>query len=123
MIETHEIEAQKGLKRVAFLPQFGFFCIEPVLEIVETALFTACVRDENPVSMILIGPSGIAKSMMLTHYAAAEVRRSDSISSQGLFDLASTDHKNELKFLVIPDMNPTLSRKPTTVQRTIANLL
>jgi len=137
MIETHEIEAQKGLKRVEnepkrvekglkrvpFLPQFGLFCIEPVLEIVETALFTACVRDENPVSMILIGPSGIAKSMMLTHYAAAEVRRSDSISSQGLFDLASTDHKNELKFLVIPDMNPTLSRKPSTVQSTIASLL
>lgn len=101
----------------------GLFYVEPIQEIIETVIFTSCIRDESPVSIIIIGPSGIAKSMMLARYQNEALRLTDSISSQGLFDISIHDPKQEIKFLLIPDLNPTLSRKPTTVQSTIANLL
>lgn len=99
------------------------YCLELIQEVVETVIYTGWIRNENPVSIIIIGPSGIGKSMMLSRYQSDALRHTDSISSQGLFDISSHDPKNEVKFLLIPDMNPTLSRKPTTVQSTIANLL
>jgi len=50
--------------------------------------------------------------------------RTDSISSQGLYDIAKSDEANQhIKFLLIPDFNPTLSRKASTVDATLANLL
>jgi hypothetical protein len=99
------------------------YFIEPLQELIETVLHTACIRDENPISIICIGPSGIGKSMLLSRYLSPALTHSDSISSQGLFDIALRDPKNEIKFLILPDINPTLSRKPSTVQNTIANLL
>jgi hypothetical protein len=99
------------------------FFIEPIKEVIETVLYTACIRDERPCSIIIVGPSGVGKSMMLTRYKSDALHPTDSISSQGLFDIANRDVKNEKKFLLIPDINPTLSRKPTTVQATVANLL
>lgn len=101
----------------------GLYFLEPVLEIVETILYSACVESEIPVSMIMVAPSGVAKSMAIKHYASEALHPTDSISSQGLYDIAARDHKNETRFLMIPDMNPTLSRKAATVQSTIANLL
>jgi len=99
------------------------FFIEPVKEVIETVLYTACIRDERPCSIIIIGPSGIGKSMMLTRYVSDNLHPTDSITSQGLFDIANRDTKGEKKFLLIPDINPTLSRKPSTVQATVSNLL
>jgi len=101
----------------------GLFFLEPVLEIVETIIFTSCVDSEIPSSMIMVAPSGVAKSMAIKHYVSESLHPTDSISSQGLYDLAARDQKQEIRFLMIPDMNPTLSRKSATVQSTIANLL
>jgi len=101
----------------------NLYHIEQIQEVIETVIYTACIRDENPVSIIIVGPSGIGKSMMLSRYQSEALRPTDSISSQGLFDISLHDPKGEIKFLLIPDMNPTLSRKPATVQSTIANLL
>lgn len=101
----------------------GLFFLEPVLEIVETMLYTSCVESEIPGSMIMVAPSGVAKSMAIKRYLSESLHHTDSISSQGLYDIAARDHKQEVRFLMIPDMNPTLSRKAATVQSTIANLL
>lgn len=61
--------------------------------------------------------------MMLTRYSCPLFVRTDSVSSKGLYDLAKKDEQNTLRYLLIPDMNPTLSRKPSTVEATAANLL
>ncbi|MGH9967370.1 MAG: hypothetical protein ACREBG_06000 [Pyrinomonadaceae bacterium] len=89
----------------------------------ETALYTAAVRDEIPVSFILVGPSGAAKSKLLKVYQSPCIHISDSITSAGLWDIVQKDEKNEKKFLLIPDINPTLSRRSSTTQATIGNLL
>lgn len=99
------------------------FHVELLDEVIRTVLFSAWISEEVPVSILLIGPSGIGKSMMLTRYSCSAFTRTDSISSKGLYDLAKKDEKNVLRYLLIPDMNPTLSRKPTTVESTVANLL
>lgn len=99
--------------------------LEPIEEILETSLLTACVKNAIPISLILVSDSGVAKSKLLQrlHGDNGSIHKTDSFSSQGLFDLSQNDKKNDLKFLIAPDMNPTLSRKPSTVQSTIANLL
>lgn len=99
------------------------FLLESIEELLETALLTACVKNAIPISLILVSDSGVAKSKLLMRLKGEGIHHTDSFSSQGLFELTQADRKNEIKFLVAPDMNPTLSRKPTTVQSTISNLL
>lgn len=101
----------------------GLYHLEPLEEIIETILFTSCIREENPVSVIIVGPSGIGKSAALSRYDSKAILHTDSISSKGLYDIANSDKEKLLRFLIIPDMNPTLSRRPTTVQSALASLL
>lgn len=99
------------------------YLLEPIEEILETALYTASIRDAVPVSLILVSDSGVGKSKMIIRLQGEGIHATDSFTSQGLFELAQNDAKNVLRFLVTPDLNPTLSRKPSTVQSTVANLL
>ena len=99
------------------------FFLGPVREIIETVLFTGQITGEIPTSIMLVGPSGSAKSKLLSSYREPQIHSTDSITSMGLWDIASNDPKNEKKFILIPDMNPTLSRRSSTTQATIANLL
>jgi hypothetical protein len=100
------------------------FHIEALEEVIETIIYTGCISDEVPVSVIFIGESGLGKSKMLSRYQSPALRPTDSISSKGLYDIAVSDTmKNEIRFLLMPDINPTLSRRPSTVDATVANLL
>ena len=99
------------------------YCVEEIQKLLEVVFFTGWLKDENPVSLLLIGPSGTGKSKLICAKESPCFLRTDSISSNGLFDIAQRDHANTLKFLLIPDLNGTLSRRPTTVEATLANLL
>lgn len=101
----------------------GLYFLEPLSEIVETALYTAFIREEIPVSLIAVGPSGTAKSKLLKTFSSDAIHTTDSVTSQGLWDIVQRDSKNEKKFILIPDINPTLSRRTSTTQATIGNLL
>ena len=99
------------------------FCLEKLSEIVETILFTSSVRDESPVSVIIVGPSGSAKSKLIKLYQGPNIHVTDSITSQGLWEIVQRDPKNEKQFILIPDINPTLSRRTATAISTVSNLL
>src|SRR6266404_4853411 len=101
----------------------GLYHMEPLEEIIDTILFTSCIQGENPVSIIIVGPSGIGKSAAIVRYESKALLKTDSISSKGLYDIANQDKEKLLRFLMIPDMNPTLSRRSSTVQSVLANLL
>jgi hypothetical protein len=101
----------------------GLFFMERLAEIIETALHTACIRDEIPISLILVGPSGSAKSKLLRAFDCPQVHVTDSITSQGLWEIVQRDSKLEKQFILIPDINPTLSRRSSTTQATVGNLL
>jgi len=94
---------------------------EPLEQIIETVVNTS--KMGFPLSVILIGPSGCGKSSLICKYSGIGFCRTDSISSQGLYDICERDNKNEIKYIIIPDFNPTMSRKSSTVDGTLANLL
>lgn len=101
----------------------GVYHLEPLAEIIETAIYTASIRDEVPISLILVGPSGSAKSKLIRSYQCDHIHMTDSITSAGLFEIAQRDIKNEKKFIFMPDINPTLSRRTSTTTATVGNLL
>lgn len=99
------------------------YFLEPLCEIVETVLFSASIRDECPVSILIVGPSGSAKTKLIKSFQSDNIHQTDSVTSQGLWDIVQHDSKNDKKFIMIPDINPTLARKSATTQATIGNLL
>lgn len=97
--------------------------IQSLIDIFETTLFTCIVPNSAPLSMILVGPSGSAKSKLLKSYGGPFIHQTDSVTTSGLFELVQRDPKNDIKFIVIPDINPTMSRRASTVNSTVGNLL
>lgn len=99
------------------------YLLESVCEILLTVLYTSAVRDAVPVSLLLVAESGTAKSKLLEALTSDTIHRTDSFTSTGLFDIMKQDNANKLKWIVTPDLNPTLSRRQATVTSTVANLL
>lgn len=99
----------------------GLIGVQSLENIIQTIIYSATL--DFPLSTILIGPSGCGKSSIICQLGGPHFHRTDSVSSAGLFQVCQRDSKNELKFIVIPDFNPTLSRKNSTVDGTLANLL
>ena len=97
--------------------------LEPIEEIIDVAFGTARIRGAIPISLILVADSGGGKSKMLSRYAGDSIHVTQSFTSQGLFELMQHDSENKIRFLLTADLNPTLSRKPATVEATVANLL
>lgn len=97
---------------------------EPLIEIIETTLYSAYLSDTIPQSSILIGPSGGGKSKGIIQYKDTNgCHLTSDVTSSGLLELLGNDHAGKINFLVIPDFNVVLSHKASTLQLTIANLL
>ncbi len=101
----------------------NLFHLEAITEVIETCILSSFIAENVPVSIILVGPSGSAKSKILKRYGDPFIHHSDSVSQQGLIEILQRDPKNEKKMLIIPDMNPTLSRKHSTASGAVAGLL
>lgn len=99
------------------------YLLDGIQELLLTILYTAAVRDAVPVSLVLVADSGTAKSKMLQAIHGESVHQTDSFTSAGLFDLMKEDRDSKLRWIVTPDLNPTLSRRQATVTATVANLL
>jgi hypothetical protein len=99
------------------------YYLESIQEILLTCLYTSCVKGAVPVSAVLVGESGTAKSKLLQQLTGASIHQTDSFTSIGLFDITQRDKDNKLRWIITPDLNPTLSRKSSTVIATVSNLL
>jgi len=97
--------------------------LESIQDILCTTLYTACVGRAVPVSLLLVSDSGSAKSKLVKALTCENIHMTDSISSAGLFDLMAKDAQNKVRWITMQDFNPTLSRRPGTVNSTVANLL
>jgi hypothetical protein len=97
--------------------------LDSLQEVLLTILYTSSVREAVPVSAILVAESGTAKSKLLQALNGASIHHTDSVSSQGLFELMGRDTDGKISWIILPDMNPTLSRRPATVASLVANLL
>lgn len=99
------------------------YYLESIQEIMLTVLYTARVKGAVPVSVLLCAESGTAKTKMLQAITGICIHPTDSFTSNGLFDIMRNDQQNKLRWIVTPDLNPTLSRRPATVNATVSNLL
>lgn len=98
--------------------------LEPLAEIIETALFTAHLTGTIPISLIVVGPSGAGKSKMIMQYHSSNgCHLTNDVTSMGLLELLAADRDNKLTFMIIPDFNVVLSHRSSTLQLLIANLL
>lgn len=98
--------------------------LEPLLEIVETAIISSHLAATIPTSLILIGPSGAGKSKAIMQYKGTNgCHLTNDVTSMGLQDIFSNDPENKIRFLVVPDFNVVLSHRASTLQLTVANLL
>jgi hypothetical protein len=73
--------------------------------------------------LILVAPSGEAKSSLLKQHQGDCIHITDGFTQSGLWDIISSDKDNLIKYIIVPDINPTLSRQPKVVEAAIANLL
>jgi hypothetical protein len=97
---------------------------EQLTEILETAIFSACIEGALPVSMMLVGPSGVGKSKLVMQYQnSIGCHITTDITSMGLQELMAKDTKELIRFIVIPDFNIVLSHRRSTLNLTIGNLL
>lgn len=97
--------------------------VGPLDEIVETTLYTACLKDSVPISLILVGPPGSGKSKLILQYSASTLHKTNDITSQGLADIVGGDPQGLVRHIIIPDFNIVVSHKPTTSNLTVASLL
>jgi hypothetical protein len=73
---------------------------------------------------LLISLSGAGKSLLLNAYDNVPgIHRTDSFSASGIYSLCRDDPKNEIRHLLISDLNIPLSRKSSTVTMLIGTLI
>src|SRR5271157_1097144 len=98
--------------------------MEPLEEILETAIFSGYLTNAIPLSLMLVGPSGTAKSKVIMQYQSGlGCHITTDITSSGMQELLAKDSKEIIKFIIIPDFNIVLSHRHSTLQLTVANLL
>jgi hypothetical protein len=97
--------------------------IGPLQDIIETAFYTACLKNSVPLSLILVGPPGSGKSKLILQFQADSILVTNDITSQGLSDIVTGDPIGNVRHIIIPDFNIVVSHKPTTSNLTIASLL
>lgn len=105
-------------------PSEALIGLQPLEEILETAIFSAYLLHAIPISLMLVGPSGVAKSKVILQYRSGfGCHITTDVTSSGMQDLLARDNKEEIRFVIIPDFNIVLSHRHATLQLTIANLL
>ena len=101
--------------------------IEPIKKVIKAALASGKLKDEKPLSVMIIAPVESAKTLVLRRYclkAETCLYLSDATAhgvlkeSNQLKDFRS----GKLTHIVIPDLMPCLSRKQTTVTTLISFL-
>lgn len=101
--------------------------MEFILEILETAIATAFVKNCIPACVILIGPSGAGKSQALLLYGKQglipTIHCTDDLTSRGIEDIVSSDPANNISHLLCPDFNVPLSHRDSVVALTSAKLM
>jgi len=97
--------------------------VDRLQAIIETAFFTACLKNTVPISTILVGPPGSGKSKLILQYQNPSIHQTNDITSQGLAELVEDDKAGQIRHVVIPDFNIVVSHKASTTNLTVASLL
>jgi hypothetical protein len=95
----------------------------PILEIVETCIYTGKLADEKPVSLILVAEQESAKTEALKHFfGTTTLRFVSDLTSKGLDPYRSEIESGQLRHIVIMDLIRVVSHNKGVAIRTIQTL-
>ena len=98
--------------------------VDMIEEIIETVLTTSRIKESKPVSVILVGPSGCGKSEVIMEFCKAKTAYySNDLTTMEAMLVLQADKENKIRHFVLPDLNPTLSHKPTVTGLFLSKLL
>jgi len=96
---------------------------QPIQDIINCAIASSRLT-HIPLSILLVSLSGAGKSLLLNAYGKVPgVHRTDSFSAAGIYALCRDDPKNEIRHILVSDLNIPLSRKSSTVTMLIGTLV
>jgi len=92
-------------------------CLEQALRRVQ---ISAAIEGTRPLNVIIIGPSGGGKSLLLANCAASNAAMLMDFTSESLLRFCD---REKPKFIINPDLNIVVSHKPSVANLTVAALL
>lgn len=96
---------------------------KPLQEIINCVIASSRLT-HVPLSVLLVSLSGAGKSLLLNAYGKVPgVHRTDSFSASGIYSLCKEDTKNDIRHILVSDLNIPLSRKSSTVTMLIGTLV
>lgn len=101
----------------------SFVRLEPIIEIVRTAIWTGRVGDSRPVSVLLIAEQESAKTECLKHFAGTKTLKYISdITSKGLISYKNDITSGKMRHIVIMDLVRILSHGKGVSDRLVQTL-
>lgn len=103
--------------------QFDFIKLNPILEIIRAAIWTARLSDEKPVSIMLVAEQESAKTECLKYFrGTSTLHYVSDITSRGLKPYKSGIESGKLRHLVILDLVRIVSHGRNVSDRTLQTL-
>jgi len=110
-------------KRVKADKKEMFFKIAPILEIVESAIWTGRIHNEKPVSIILIAVQESCKTEALKYFrGTSTLSYIGDLTSRGLVSYRSDIQARKLRHIVLMDLVRIVSHGRGTSDRTMQTL-
>lgn len=101
----------------------SFIRLEPIIEIIRTAIWTGKVGDSRPVSILLIAEQESAKTEALKHFSGTKTLKYISdITSKGLVSYKNEITSGRLRHIVIMDLVRILSHGKGVSDRLVQTL-
>jgi hypothetical protein len=99
------------------------FKTEKIEKLIECALISGFVKDDVPLSIMLIAPPETAKTSILLGFDCYKTYETMDLSPKGIRDyIIPKLNSNEIHHIILPDLVKTISHKATTVMATISFL-
>lgn len=97
--------------------------LEPVLNIVQTAIYTGRLANDSPVSLCLVAESQSAKSQCLIYYSETKsLKLFSDITAKGLTNEVRAIESNQLRHIVLLDLHMIVSHNRYTTDRALLTL-
>ena len=104
-------------------PIVNFVRLEPILEIVRTAMWSGRLADEKPVSICLVAAQESAKTQSLLLYRDTEtVRYFSDLTTNGILALKSDLESKRVRHIVLTDLVKIVSHGRYVSERTIQTI-
>lgn len=97
--------------------------LDRLSDLIETVIYSGGLENGIPLSILIVGEAGTAKSKTILSFAAPSIHVTNDMTSSGLFEMLQRDRENKVRHIMFPDMNAILSHKGSTTDLFFGNLL